>query len=289
MTEDNHSRTLKRNGIIDFNQFSRDITEDNILTTEDNNLVEDKILTKIQNDLINNGWNELNEKVLKAICKNSLEYKHLHEKYSYNYKLFNKVLSILLLIFTTGLSADTTFNISDNNRLILNRVITYGSTLLTLILNFVKAEESSASHFTSSISFGELYNNTLQQSCLTRTSRKNGVNYINEILEKYNNIISTSPSVKMSSDDELNYLNETHKDRGVIINISEQSNKNNTPTQINTNLSIIQKCINESQDIPDKDMMEMTHLQLKNIKTKISNVRLDYEKDRMLQHSSEND
>jgi hypothetical protein len=305
---------FKRNGVIytedDFKNSSSSnsqliYTEDEFLKSPSSNSqlidTEDKILSKIQTDLINNGWNEFNENVLKAICKNSLEYKHLHEKYSYNYKLFNKILSIFLLIFTTGLSADTTFNISGNSHDIFTKIITYGTTLLTLILNFIKAEESSASHFTSSLLFAELYNNTLQQSCLTRSSRKNGVKYINEILEQYNNIISRSPTIKLTFIDELNSLklinsgnsieevdNSLNK-KDIVLNIDTTQQTKTNKKQIDTNLTIIQKCVNDSQDISDKDMLEMSSIQLNDLCNKITNVRLEYEKNRMLKHTLDSD
>ena len=62
---------------------------------------------KIDILLLNNAWNDKNERLIISIGENAASYKWMHEKSHSKYKLYNKILSILTILLNGVLSTQT--------------------------------------------------------------------------------------------------------------------------------------------------------------------------------------
>lgn len=57
--------------------------------------------------LLTNGWNDKNERIVISIGENAASYKWMHEKSAIHYALYHRVFGILLIVFSTALSAES--------------------------------------------------------------------------------------------------------------------------------------------------------------------------------------
>lgn len=156
--------------------------------------------TKINNLVMNltNGWNDKNERMLISVGENAASYKWMHEKSVSFYGTINKILSIIIILFSTGLSAQTIVpndEQTDPTSDIFRRVFTYIITLISVVQNFLKLEKISEEHRTASSNFSKLYYEIQQQMCMYRKDRKPATFYINDILKRYDTLIVSSPTI----------------------------------------------------------------------------------------------
>lgn len=151
---------------------------------------------KINAFIYNNSWNDKNERLIISIGENAASYKWMHETSSQFYNVVQRVMGILLVIFNTGLSAQTLIADSENNvSVIFRRMFTYIVTLVSVFQNFLKLGDTISSHNSSAMRFSDLYHDIQQQMCMYRKDRKNAVLYIQEMLKKYDSIVLSSPDV----------------------------------------------------------------------------------------------
>jgi hypothetical protein len=146
---------------------------------------------------LNNGWNDKNERIVISIGENAASYKWMHERSSSMYKLINKILNIVLILFSTGLSAQTVFPDNSNNLGIdiLRRVFTYIVTLISVLINFLKFEQLGEQHLSAATSFAKLYHDIQQQMCMYRRDRTNATKYVADILKTYDSLIVGGPTI----------------------------------------------------------------------------------------------
>ena len=161
---------------------------------------EDDIITPLQSKKQNtnqDGWNEKNERIIISIGENAAGYKWMHEKSANMYKYINQVLSIVLIVFSAGLTAETVFPTvsSDPAVDIVKRVLTYFVTAISVVQSFLKYEQLSEQHNNAAGNFSELYHDIQQQMCMYRRERKPAVSYMAEILTKYDTLVIQTPII----------------------------------------------------------------------------------------------
>jgi len=155
------------------------------------------LLNKLDVMTLNNGWNDKNEKIIISIGENASSYKWMHERCASTYKLIHKIFSVVLILFSTGLSAESIIPNDENNQAIsiLRRVFTYIITVLSVIQNFLKMEQLSEQHMSAATRFSELYHEIQQQMCMFRRDRNNATEYLSTVLKKYDSLVVAGPSI----------------------------------------------------------------------------------------------
>lgn len=265
---------------------------------------------------LSNGWNDKNERIIISVGENAASYKWMHERSASFYKNINKVISIIMIIFSTGLSAETIIPISDENLSIniVRRVFTYVITFLSILQNFLKYEQLSEQHLASAMSFAQLYHEIQQQMCMYRRDRKNATKYVSETLKQYDSLIVNGPDIVNSV---VASFKETFKNSDISLPdiadkiqkieiISEPksdqqtgNNMYNTKTAniiVNTdtrrygrygicNLQQIHNAFQIQGDISDNDIQHADETQLRDLRKKFLKEKSSYEYERFLQHN----
>lgn len=176
------------------------------MNTEDECITEHEVQTKsissghhknkIDILLLNNGWNDKNERLIISIGENAASYKWMHEKSHSKYTLYNKMLSLFTIVLNGTLSTQTIYNDqSDNSFILIQKILIYIVTLLSIINNFLKLQELSIKHQNSSSQYSDIYHDIQQQMCMYRKDRINAVKYIHNMLKKSDNIRISSPDI----------------------------------------------------------------------------------------------
>ena len=162
---------------------------------------------KIDILLLNNAWNDKNERLIISIGENAASYKWMHEKSHSKYKLYNKILSILTIVLNGALSTQTLYNEDDSvyNLILIQRIFIYTVTLLSIVNNFLKLQELSIKHLNASSQYAVMYHDIQQQMCMYRKDRANAVKYVHDMLKNSDNIRISSPDI------DKNIINEFKK------------------------------------------------------------------------------
>jgi len=214
----------------------------------------DNKVSKFDILLINKGWNSENEKLLLIYGQSSTYYKLAHEKASSKYELYNKIFSLSLVIINGSLSTYTSFN--DNKTQIIQRLLIYVVTLISVVNNFLKFQELSSNHKNSAKRYSKLSHDIEQQTCLYKKDRPNALKYIKEISTKLDLYNSSSPLIPNSISKEL-------RKNGIIIQNLQKVNKcteeNNKLTNINNTSENNENNVNNENILPiscDKNTIE---------------------------------
>lgn len=312
----------------DHNEFDQ-IELDTRKNTQENENVKTNDHSPIVNKLdimnLNNGWNDKNERIVISLGENSASYKWMHEKSSSFYKIIHQILTILLIILNTGLSAETLLptDSTSNTIIILRQIFIYIVTVLSVILSFLKFEKLSSEHFNSATAFNKLYHDIQQQMCLYRRDRSHAQKYISELLKTYDSLIISSPDINpiiikrfkdlfknsdisipdiadriqkielISEQNDNKSNNPNIKTRG-LEKIVIDDNKTDTSLKSKAHLNIcnldqIHNIFQIGGDITDNDIQAMNKKELDELKFKITNDKSSYEYNRFLQHTDEND
>jgi len=150
------------------------------------------VAQKMELMALTNGWNDKNERMSITIGENAASYKWMHEKSASLYKFLHQIFSILLIVFSTGLSAGTFIPATDTENYtfsLTRQIFTYIMTVLSVLQNFFKFETLAEQHFVTASEFGKLYYDIQQQMCMYRRDRKNATTYLADILKRYDNLI----------------------------------------------------------------------------------------------------
>lgn len=239
----------------------------------------EKTKSKLENLIVNNSWNDKNERLIASIGENAVSYKWLHEKNAIYYKSINVILNVVVIIFSTGLSAQTFFPDESSSALeISKRVFIYITNVLTVIVNYFKFTELSTKHTETANKFSELYHDIQQQLCMYRKDRYLATKYIQETFKKYDTIVVSSPdltpyivnkfkstfkntnlSIPNIADniEKIEIITEDNIQTNKVDNI-EMSNINMKSTKSNNlkNINKINSLIIEG-DITDEDLKEL--------------------------------
>ncbi len=271
---------------------------------EDNNT---DLPQKMDVMLLTQGWNDKNERIVISIGENAASYKWMHEKSASEYAFYHKIFGILMIVFSTGLTAESILpNDSTLALYIIRRVFTYIITILAVIANFLKLAKLSQQHMTSAIAFSKLYHDIQQQMCMYRRNRKNATNYVADVLKQYDTLIVNGPSI--SSRVITNFKNTFKSANIALPDIADRIQKieivTEAPTQAQSqqvnfqdiknkrygryglnNLEQIHNCFQISGDITDNDIQNASASQLKEMRQKYLAGVSDFEYQRFKSHS----
>ena len=275
------------------------------------------ILHKTDLILLNNGWNDKNERLIISIGENAASYKWMHEKSSNYYKNLSTFLNILLIILAIFLSAETIIPLSyiqDNMTIFISKqVLTYIITILTILQNFFKYDQLIEKHINASLQFNDLYHDIQKQMCMYRRDRINATIYVSENLKRYDSLVVNNPDIILSVTQKfkktfknsnialpdiadkiqkIEIITET-KDINNNISIKKIPNAKNDSSSSSSeycnNLSNIYNAFQIHGDISDKDLQNLNSNDLKDFKNVFNQNKSNYEYQRFLQHSKETD
>ena len=282
------------------------------------------ILHKADLLVLNNGWNDKNEKIIISIAENSASYKWMHERCASYHKTIYKFTSILLIILSTGLSTETIINNDDPIVKLSIQIITYLVTVISVLQNFLKSEEIGEKHLMAANEFSKLYHDIQQQMCMFRRDRTNATKYVSDCLKLYDSLIINNPDINsyiikefkrtfknadISLPDiadkiqKIEIITEPHSytitniDKHLDINSENDSQDisnhitnsitNKYNTHLSNNLASIHNAFQIHGDFSDKDLENINYTELQQIKNKL--FKYNYEYERFLQHSHEKD
>lgn len=154
------------------------------------------VLNKLDILVLNNGWNDKNEKLIVDVGYNCGIYKQLHEQSARYYKKLNKGINLSLLIFSVFLTTDSIINLlKDDVLLIVQKIIIFIVAIISIMNNFLKYGELSEQHLHSSNSFNLVYNDIRNMMCIYRKDRMNAVKYIQQTIKEYDQLEISSPEI----------------------------------------------------------------------------------------------
>ena len=292
------------NGIINNNNNNDEICNIDDCVQTDNQV---DLVQKAELIQFNNGWNDKNEKLIISIGENSASYKWMHERCSnYNKRIYN-ITSIILIILSSTLSAETFIpdNTSNLGFNITKQLIVYLITVISILQNFLKSEEYAEKHTTAAGEFNKLYHDIQQQMCRFRRDRHDASKYVSNCLTKYDSLIITHPDINKWV---IRNFKKTFKNSNISVpDITDNINKieiiteqnhqpqNNIKSIINTqtfqsnNLAEIHNAFQIHGDISDKDLENADVTELNRLKLSFLQNKSKYEYERYLQHSLETD
>jgi hypothetical protein len=270
---------------------------------------------------LTNGWNDKNERIIISIGENAASYKWMHEKSSSYYKMVSTILNITLILFSTGLSAETILPSSNNLAVdIVRRVFTYIVTFLSVLQNFLKYGKLSEKHKSSAMAFSELYHDIQQQMCMYRRDRHNATSYVTTILKQYDTIVLNAPNMdarivkqfkatfknsdisvpdiadriqKIEIVSESIGTNAKSRDIGIGIGLSENNFVVSTDQSKRygrygfCNLQQVHNAFQIHGDISDNDIQNASPIELRDLRTKYLQEKSNYEYNRYIQHTPE--
>lgn len=262
--------------------------------------IEEKILEKVKLDLYNNKWTDKTEKIIKDVAQNSRNFKNEHEKLSRRYGLYSKILNVILIIFTTILSAQT-FNMSLSNSPldIIKKILTVIINIISISMNFLSFDSLNTKHNIASSNFSKLYNDIQQQLVQERKDRIDGVVYIGKSLKRYDDLILSGPPLKYKEIttpleeiivDSNNFIKPiSNKRNGTIFGSHTLPLLNNRENEPSNHLDQLTACHQDANNNISKQIEDLPAEKQKNIRLKVAKKQLEYEMKRNHNHSTEND
>ncbi len=217
------------------------------VTTETENT--SHILNKLDILVLNNGWNDKNEKLIVGIGYNCGIYKQLHEQSSKYYKKLDKGISLSLLILSVFLTTDSIINLLKGDIfIIIQKVIIFILAIISIINNFLKYDELSQQHLYAANSFNIIYNDVRNMMCIYKKDRINAIRYMQQTIKEYDHLEISSPEIterfikkmenKIKTDDKYKDIsmpiNQFRKIEVIIDKMDNNDNNNDNDIQMNT-------------------------------------------------------
>jgi hypothetical protein len=290
------SNTNWRND-IEYSKTGEIIKEIDELIGTNNN---DETKIKLEKLIVNNSWNDKNERLIASIGENAVSYKWLHEKSATFYTSINVILNIVVIVFSTGLSAQTFFPEESNSALeISKRIFIYITNVLTVVMNYLKFSEMASSHSEIANKFSELYHDIQQQLCMYRKDRYLATKYIQETFKKYDSLVVSGPDLSpyiinkfkttfknsnVSMPDiadrlqKIEIITENKNDSNPNIDLSQVSSNVNMTNNLKNMTKINSLCI--EGDITDEDLKKINMDDIDNLKTKGLLAKMNWENQR---------
>jgi hypothetical protein len=146
---------------------------------------------------LNNGWNDKNERIVISIGENAASYKWMHERCSLRHRIVYMSMNVLLIVVSTGLSAETIIPHDKDNltMTIFRRIFTYIVTTISILQNFFKSQELVEKHSMYANLFSELYHDIQQQMCMYRRDRVHATKFVAERLKQYDSLVVNGPDI----------------------------------------------------------------------------------------------
>lgn len=267
------------------------------------------VLNKLNILVLNNGWNDKNEKLIVTIGYNCGIYKQLHEQSCRFYKKVNKAINLSLLVLSVFLTTDSIINLlKDDILIIVQKIIIFIVAIISIMNNFLKYGELSEQHQQAASSFNLIYNDIRNMMCIYRKDRINAVKYIQQTLKEYDQLEINSPEIsqrllanmekKMENDDKYKNFqmpNNLLREIEVIIDKPEPDNfemktmnqdiKDGTPKfKINNmqNIQQIHECFRIDGDLSENDNITISELEY--YKKNGLDLQTQYEFNRFMKH-----
>uniref|UniRef100_A0A6C0E210 SMODS and SLOG-associating 2TM effector domain-containing protein n=1 Tax=viral metagenome TaxID=1070528 RepID=A0A6C0E210_9ZZZZ len=295
-TQMDHNNSEERNDVVTSLHYKSDIME------------------------INKGWNDKNERIVISIGENAASYKWMHEKCAQNYRLYHRIMSIILIVFSTGLTAETLMPETSNElyMIVLRNIFTYIVTFVSVLINFLKYEQLNEQHLSTAGNYSTLYHNIQKQMCMYRRYRTGATTYITQVLKKYDSLVVNGPSIspivisqfkKTFANTDISVPDIADKIQkieiideqktaqksvsGSIFTTYKNSPTENLKTPLNNypsrsgvcGLDQIHNAFQIHGDISDHDIQNATSADLKELQKKFLKEKLNFEYQRYLQHT----
>lgn len=195
-TTEKDSHYVSPSGHRELNE--QELNEQELKTSSPIEQLDNSLIKKADKLLLNNGWNNENEKIVMTIGENSIAYKILHETQSRRYTLYHNIHRIMLILLTSFLSLET-INTEDSETLrIVRDLITYLVSILTILGTFFLFEQKSEIHKTTSKKLSQLYNNIREQMATFRRDREHGSIYLKNVAKTYDSLVMEAPNLQES-------------------------------------------------------------------------------------------
>jgi hypothetical protein len=275
---------------------------------------QDQLGHKMDLIALTNGWNDKNERIIISIGENAASYKWMHERCASHYKMISRFLSIVMIVFSTGLSAGTVIPTSSDNLAfdIVRRVFTYIITLMSVLQNFLKYEQTSQQHLASAMAHSQLYHDIQQHMCMYRRDRPNATTYVSNTLKQYDSLILKGPDINGRVVQQFkNAFKNTEisvpdiADRIQKIEIISEPAKMQQTTSKNKdlqndatkrygrygvcNLQQVHNAFQIHGDISDHDVQNANAIGLRDLRSKFLQEKSNFEYARYLEHASDFD
>lgn len=273
----------------DTDNISNNITNNITNNTNNLNIIQHKINTQI----INNGWNNKNEKLCVEIGKQCEKYKLLHEQSIVYYNFLQNLFNILLIIFSTGLSAEITISTSSTHE-IIRKVITYLVNIFTVLQNFIQFPNKIEKHQISLKEYSKIYNDIKYQLCIYRKDRINAEKFLSNIIKKSDDLLIKSPPIsyfilcksnintdtlKLEKNNKIDIITENSNDFNIITNNNTNNNTNNKTIKTDNLFTTIKM----NDEINDYDTLNVHNQDIVKIKTNVIKKKIEYELNRFLE------
>jgi hypothetical protein len=254
----------------------------------------DKVVEDYKKTLYDNKWTDKTEKIIKDTAQNSRNFKNEHEKLCRKYNLYSKILNIILIIFTTTLSAQT-FNESAANSPLdtVKKILTVVINIISICMNFLNFDSLNTKHNIASNNFSKLYNDIQQQLIQERKDRIDGVEYIGKTLKRYDDLILSGPALKYKEIttplDEIIVDNNriirplNNKRHGTLFenNTLSFNNRENEPSN---HLDQLTACHQDANNTISKKIENLPAEKQKEIRDRVTKKQLEYEMKRNNNH-----
>jgi hypothetical protein len=253
--------------------------------------------------VLTNGWNDKNERMIISIGENAASYKWMHEKSSSTYQTVSQIMSIVMIIITTGLSAESIIPQSNSNQTItiLRNIFTYLATVLSVLYNFLAYEKLANQHTGSAMAFSKLYHDIQQQMCMYRRDRINATKYVSDVLKQYDSIVVGGPPISQQT---VQQYKVAFKNADISMpDIADRIQKieiitepSAVPQTVSKDITLGNVCKLEQihsafqihGDISDKDIQNANADQLRDLRKRYLEQKFNHEYQRSLQHFPEN-
>jgi hypothetical protein len=251
------------------------------------------IQQKINTQLLTNGWNNNNEQLCITIGENCASFKWMHEQSVLYYQFLNTFYNIILIIFTTGLSADITITQTDTND-IFRKIFIYIVNILTVIGNFIQLSSKIEKHQLAIKDYSKMYNDIKYQMCLYRRDRINAEKFLSNIIKKSDDLQIQSPTISYyilhkfkqkfnnNSIQVPNIADNIQKIDVITENSKEQPLQ--TTRSLKQNVGNLHNVVKIHDDILDNDTKNIPNDDLVKIQKNFVKKKIEYELNRFFQN-----
>lgn len=247
-------------------------------------------LNKVDILILNNGWNDKNEKLIVSIGYSANIYKNLHEKTAARYKFFDKLINLPLVILGVFLSTNAIADFLDNQYIIVRKLLIFVITILSVLNNFLNYSQLSTKHLYSAGSFNMIYNDIRNTMCIYRKDRQNAVKYIQSIMKEYDHLEVSCleiPNKLIKAMEVKTKTNKNYLDKNIVmpngnlqeIEIIVEDEKGKFKINNKHNLNVIQSCFKIDGELCESD--NITFDELHQSKVRGLNLQTEYEMKRL--------
>lgn len=161
------------------------------IDNEDNENIELNLL------MINQGWNEQNERLIVGVGYNAGIYKELHQDAASRFSIYDNILNFSIILLSVFLSTNSILNLTSDSGTssYIKNIVVFVITILTVSNNFLKYQQLSLEHKQASTEFNQIYNDIRNTMCIYRKDRTNAVKYIQMMMKKYDQLEVKSPRI----------------------------------------------------------------------------------------------